>query len=210
MRVIIVLLGLISVNLYSQSISKMKISYGETIFLGEVHSTVSFSVFDGSSTFVLKGSEINQHIFSKPGNYSITIDNKEPFTKGECNHASLPQQINVSVEGNKINFDGENIRFSVPIQKNKDTKGIVMSIPIRVESYDSKPVQLMDVPVNSAGIGSTITAKLVNSAAELSVGQHVINYELSGKVTQNAYLMFDFVDANGSIQTVSLHQPIQN
>jgi hypothetical protein len=64
--------------------------------------------------------------------------------------------------------------------------------------------------VNTAGIGTSITANLTKNYGELSVGEHIVSYTLKGMASENAYLMFDFVDSNNKVQSIALKSIIEN
>jgi hypothetical protein len=210
MKVIIAFLSIFCFEMYSQNVTEICITYGESIQLGKVNGSANFTVLGEDTTVSLNGAEINSFVFSKPGKYKILIAVKEPFTVGDCNHASLPKQINVSVSRTKMHFDGDKMQFSSPITKNKDMEGTTLSIPVFIETFDGKPIILNNEVVNVAGIGSSLTAKLNTTNLKLSEGSHILTYTLSGKVSENAYLMFDFINSDGKTQSVAMHNPIQN
>lgn len=210
MKVIIAFLSLFCFEMYAQNVTEMFINYGESIQLNGVKETANFTISGEDTSVSLKGSEINSFIFSKPGIYKITIAVKEPFTVGDCSHPSLPKEINLNVSRSKMYFDGDKIQFSSPIIKNKDMEGTTLTIPVFIETFDGKPIVLNNEVVNVAGIGSSLTAKLNTTNVELSEGLQVLTYTLSGKVSENAYLMFDFIDVEGKIQSVAMRNPIQN
>ena len=195
-------------SLYSQN--RMVISYNEKIDLGEVSKGTHFYFFNDSHKIQPKSNEINNYIFSTPGVYTIKIEEKENHQKENCAERHLPKEIVVEVSPIKMIFDSNAISFSAPIIKNKSTEGIVLSIPVTIQTFDHRRAKLNMIKVNSAGIGTNITATLNNRFKELPEGTHVLQYELNGMVTENAYLMFDFIDANGIIQSVSLTKPVIN
>lgn len=204
------LLILLLINLVCFGQSKLEISYNETIKINKVEESTTFTILGDSENLILKGSEINKYKFKKPGVYYIKVNQKESKKDDSCGHAILPSQIIVNVSRIKMKFDGNKIKFSSPIKKNIETSGIVLSIPVTIETYDDKPVMMDFTPVNSSGIGTLITAKLKDDFKQLSTGKHLITYNLSGAVSQNSYLMFDFIDADGRIQSISLQSPIEN
>ena len=122
----------------------------------------------------------------------------------------MPKEIVVEVSRIKMIFDSDAILFSSPIVKNRSTEGIVLSIPVSIQTFDHRIAKLNITSVNSTGIGTNITATLDNRFKELPEGNHVLQYALKGLVTENAYLMFDFIDANGLIQSASLTKPVIN
>lgn len=204
------LLILLLINLVSFGQNKIEISYDESIRINKVEESTTFTISSDYGNVFLKGNEINHYKFKKPGVYFIKAHQKEISKKDSCGHEILPSQITVKVSRVKMKFDGSKIKFSSPIKKNTETSGIELSIPVIIETYDNKPVLMDFIPVKSSGIGCLITAKLKDNFKLLSTGKHLITYNLSGMVSQNSYLMFDFIDANGRIQSVSLQSPIEN
>ena len=204
------LLILLLINLVSFGQGKIEISYNEHIKINKVEESTTFTISSDYGTVFLKGDEINQYKFKKPGVYSIETHQKEIKNEDACGHTILPSQITVNVSRIKMKFVGSKINFSAPIKKNSAISGIILSIPVTIETYDNKPVLMNLTPVNSSGIGCSVTATLNDNFKELSTGKHLITYNLNGLVSQNSYLMFDFIDANGRIQSVSLQSPIEN
>jgi hypothetical protein len=188
----------------------LNISYGESIYLKKVEETTKFHISSDSGEVNLKGSQINEYIFETPGQYRIKIEQAKSNNEANCEHPLLPNEIQVNVSRIKMKFDGNRIEFSQPIKKGVETTGIILSIPISIETYDNKPVALIYTTVNTAGIGTSITANLSKDYGELSVGEHVVSYSLKGTVTENTYLMFDFVDANNKVQSIALKSIIEN
>ena len=203
------LLLLLLISLVSYGQGKLEISYNENIKIAKVDESTTFTISSDYENIVLKGNEINIYKFKKPGIYTIKVDQKE-IHKDDCGHISLPSQIIVRVSRIRMTFDGNKIKFSNPIKKNTATSGIVLSIPVKIETYDNKPVVMDFTPVKSAGIGSSVEAILNDKFKQLSTGKHLISYNLNGVVSQGSYLMFDFIDANGRIQSISLQSPIEN
>lgn len=214
MKSIITILFLICFTSYAQNIPTITISFGENINLGEIEAETSFNISSESGSFQLNGNEINTYQFKKPGIYVLKTSDSSSHTEDEKNHICgknhLPKEIKVIVSRIKMTFDSSKIAFSNPIKKNTETNGITMSIPVTIATYDNKPADLNFDQVNSAGIGTAIIAKLDDSYKKLPEGNHILKYALSGKVTENSYIMFDFVDANGKIQSASLLTRIEN
>jgi hypothetical protein len=138
------------------------------------------------------------------------VEEKKTNHKESCTDLHLPAIFQVAVSNIKMAFDEKSIEFSSPIIKNKSTEGIVLRIAVSIESFDHLPVILNRTPVHSAGIGTNIVATLDTNFKELPEGKHILQYNLNGVATENAYLMFDFMDANGKIQSVSLLTPVKN
>lgn len=205
-----VLLILLLINLVSFGQSKIEISYDENIKINKIEESTTFVISSEYGIVHLKGSEINQYRFRKPGVYLVQVNQAEISKEDSCSHLILPSQITVNVSRIKMKFEGNKIKFSSPIKKNIETSGIVLGIPVSIETYDDKPIVMDDTTVQSSGIGCAVTATLKNDFKKLSTGKHLITYNLNGVVSQNSYLMFDFIDANGKTQSISLQTPIEN
>lgn len=195
---------------FSFSQNEIKITYNESIHISRVTAKTDFYIIGENGKTHLKGYKINEYLFQIPGKYIVKINWHLKSKKDDCEHLSLPKEITILVSRIKMTFDGSNVAFSEPIRKNLETSKISVSIPVKIETYDKKPIRLNPDPINTSGIGSTIIAALNESAKELQEGTHILTYSLHGLVTQNSYLMFDFIDANNKIQSVALTTPIKD
>lgn len=210
MRLLFYFTVLFSFMCNAQPTKEITISYGDKIYLGEIESQTHFTISSEFGNKNLKGNKINEFVFAKPGVYKILVEEKNNHKQNECNHEHLPKAITVNVSRIKMVFDDTQLNFSEPIMQNKDTKGITMTIPVTIETYDGMPALMDFTNVHSAGIGSNIIANLDQEKKELPVGKHLLKYSLQGKVTQKSYLMFDFIDANANIQSIALQKQIDN
>lgn len=190
---------------YSQH--KIVIPFGDRINLGAIPSDTRFEI-QGAKPVRLKGNKINEYRFETPGNYTIAVEEKK-HKEADCSRRHLPKEIHVEVSRVKMSFN-QPLVLSSPIVKNSDTQGIILSVPVMIETYDHLSAVPNTSPVSSAGIGTNITAQLKTDTKELSEGKHQLEYFLSGAASQNAYLMFDFIDANGQIQSLPLLTPVKN
>lgn len=208
MKKLFLILIIISFSLKSLAQSEFKISFNEKINLGSKNENFVFRISESKS--IIDGNLINDFVFKEPGKYIIIVEEKKKHKSNECEHAKLPEKIIVNVSPYRITFDANTISFSQPIQKNKETAGTVLNISVNIETYNHQSAVLDSSPVISAGIGTSIIATLDKKFAVLTEGNHTISYLLTGKVTEKSYLMFDFVEPNGKIQSVALPNPIEN
>lgn len=206
---VIILLSLLFFNL-SFSQDEIKISYNQSIHLAKVKSDTDYYISGMRVKVHLKGSQISKYVFEKPGKYSIKIKENTKSKSASCEHSDEQKDITVIVSRIRMTFDDHNIAFSQPIHKNVETSKITVSIPVKIETYDNKPAPLDFTPVNTAGIGTNVIATLDKNTRELPQGTHILKYSLQGTVTENSYLMFDFIDANRTVQTVALLTPIKD
>ena len=201
---------LISFSGFAFGQSEINISYKEKINLGKIDDDTDFYIISIYGKKHLIGNKINEYEFSKPAIYKITVEEKTHYIEQSCNHNHLPSEIIVNVNGTKITFNDTTLSFSKPIQKNIDSKGIILSIAVNIETFDHLTAKLNQSTINFAGIGSELTANLDESITELSEGNHILTYNLNGKVTENSYLMIDFVLPNGTIQSVAMPNSIKD
>ncbi len=204
------LLSLILLSIFSFSQETINIAFGETINLGKVEQTTIFEISSTNKNFMISGEKINDFVFEQPNIYQIKVIEKEIIGEHDCNHNHLPNNIVVNVADSKIVINPESVKFSKPIRKNKDCSGIYLTLKAKVISIDKKPIKMNLANVFVAGIGSNIIAKVDKKYQILKNGTQEIVYQLSGMVTENAFLMFDFVQPNGTVQTISLLQPVAN
>ncbi len=190
--------------------SEIKISYNQSIHLPRVKNNTEFFISGVQLNAHLKGEQINKFIFERPGKYKIKIKQHIKAKTASCEHDEKEQELTVIVSRIRMTFDEKNIAFSEPIHKNVETSKITVSIPVKIETYDNLPVSLDFTPVNTAGIGTNIVATLDKNTEELPIGVHILKYSLHGVVTENSYLMFDFIDANKTVHSVALSTPIKD
>ncbi len=193
---------------FSQNV--LNIPFGGSITLGKVNDKTQFTISSAFGKIHVKGQQINTYTFDKPGNYKIKVAEYVPKNVASCEAHILPKEITVKVSRIKMIFDQQNLAFSEPIRKNVSTENIIMSIPVTVTTYDHLSIQLGNAPVNSAGIGTTIVAYPFLKENILSEGTHVLKYTLTGLVNLNSNLMFDFIDANNQVQSISLPTQVKN
>lgn len=196
-------------SLFGFGQSHLAISYNESLPIKNIEESTIFTISSDFGTTTLKGSQIYSYKFKKPGIYTIKV-NQNAIHDDTCSHNALPSQIIVDVSRIRMKFDGSKLNFSSPIRKNAETLGIVLSVPVTIDTYDDKPILMDFTPVKSAGLDTSITATLSEKFRQLPPGKHLIFYALSGVVNENSYLMFDFIDANGKVQSVPLQTPIED
>jgi len=198
------------INSLSFAQFRLNISYGESIRIGKINPSTKFIISSEQGEINLTGFEIRDYKFDKPGIYFVKVEQVKSNYESTDEHPLLPSQIQVNVSRIKMKFDSNRIEFSQPIKKGIETYGTTLSIPISIETYDNEPVLLNYTTIKTAGIGTSVTANLIKDYGELSAGEHIVSYSLKGKVSENTYLMFDFVDANNKVQSVALKSIIEN
>ena len=191
---------------------KIYIAFNESINMGNHNENLLYKIGFEKENYEVLGNKINDFVFKKPGLYQIKTQKIVTTTShnDEEEHGKPPKDFVVAVDNAKIVFDPKSIQFSRPIRKNQMTSGIVLSINAEIKSYNQQKIKMNLKNVIVAGIGSEITAKPNKKNQILTAGNHIIQYNLFGIVTQNSFLMFDFMNPNGTIQTIALQEAVLN
>lgn len=190
-------------------ISKV-ISFGEKIYLGVVENDVNWNIINISEkiNISLKGNQINEYQFEKPGIYQINfIDSKANHSHDDY-HPAFDEKMLIEVSPVKMIFDFTKIEFSEKIIKNKNHENVIVTVPVLVSIYDNS-TKLFTIKNSSvAGIGVDLSITPVSKSIELKNGIQNIQYKITGKVNNETYLMYDFIDFNNQVQTYSQTQII--
>jgi hypothetical protein len=155
------------------------------------------------------GASIFQYIFSNPGNYQVTLEHNAKHIANGCDHGHDPIKVNFSVSPVRMIFDFSKIKFSSKIEKGKSVNGIKVTVPIMVTSVNQQTFRFSPKEVLVTGIGCNITATSMQTEIELKEGENILTYNLKGIANEEAFLMFDFVDANNNVQSYSQTEPIK-
>ncbi|MFT4061372.1 MAG: hypothetical protein QM642_03335 [Edaphocola sp.] len=152
------------------------------------------------------GSAYADFVFQKPGNYRITFeahhDSGVAETTHTCEHKLLPDTVLVAVSGVRMNYDFSNINFSAPIHAGVPANSISVSVPVQVELYGDNGYTFTIPAAKTAGLATSVVAEPTGtSPVVLQNGTMTLNYQLSGSVSRSSYIMFDFVDFNGNVQS---------
>lgn len=185
------------------SIEKKLIVFGETLNLNEVSEKVTWTInrIGADNTPVSGvGKTLNEYVFAIPGNYEISIQENLDHQPGECEHKHLPEKIVLEVSAIKMIFNTQAIVFSDEIRKGVETKGLKMTVPVSIQTYSKQSVPYSNVLVTTAGVGTNIIATL-SEPKLFQDGNYTLVYNLQGVASQQAYIMFDFTDVNGQVQS---------
>ena len=188
---------------------QVTLAYGDHLTLeGPLENISSWTILHSGQTVGQGiGNSLLNFVFAQPGEYSVQIQDNHVHNAQSCDHSNLPSEILVTVTGKKMVFDFTQVTFSAPIS-NGNLNGIVLSVPVIVDSYDGSPILFQQGTVYTAGVGTNLTAIPVQNVMSLNPGTVVLNYTLSGSVSRPTYIMFDFIDVNGKVQSFGLQQQI--
>lgn len=213
---------MIAINSFGQSqaanIQTVKLSFGDK-YSGGYESVITdndkwtiYSMDHHQQLASGQGSSYSNFIFQEPGNYRITFESAADHQHEEnqaaaltCEHKLMPDAVIVEVSPVKMKYDFSNISFSAPIQSGVPADNVSMNVPVQVEVFNNGSYSFQVLPVKTAGVATTLTAQPTEtSPVVLQNGTMMLSYSLSGAVTKSSYVMFDFVDFNGNVQSYSL------
>jgi hypothetical protein len=186
------------------------ISYNENIVFGNVESSASWIInCKGDNKVVyLKGNEINDYVFEKPGTYEVQFHDNKQHKIDDCFHTQFNEKMIIEVSAVKMDFDFSKITFSEKILRGQSCDGIMVTVPVNVKLGNNASINFKIPDVTVAGIGVDLKAIPLENNITIRDGVQYIKYQLSGIVNKETYLMFDFVDVNNQVQSYSLPQLI--
>jgi hypothetical protein len=179
------------------------ISFGEKIDFGNFEDTADWTVGNEEENIIkhLKGNEINDFVFVKPGIYEIRFTENKKHIENECNHPLFNEKTIIKVSALKMTFDFSTIKFSESIVGEKQLNNIEASVDFYFESYNNEYLNFKNPKLIVVGIGSNIIGNASYKEITLTTGKNKITYQLNGKAAKESYIMFDFYDINNQIQS---------
>ncbi|MCD0476764.1 hypothetical protein LPB87_20415 [Flavobacterium sp. EDS] len=185
------------------------ISFGEKIDFGNFDSSVRWTIINSKEriAMALTGSQINDYVFQEPGEYEIEfIEIKK--NNEECNHPLFKDKMIIKVSAVKLSFDFSKIKFAEKLERGRNYEDFVISIPVTISTKDNSITNLTAPALSITGIGTSLMAKALNETIEIKDGIQLFKYKVSGVISKETYLMFDFYDFNSQVQTYNLRQLI--
>lgn len=202
---VVFVLSLSSSFLFAQNkegrVENIVIAY-DTPFSYALYEETSWNVqgAEGMARSSGKG-EINKS-FSKPGTYTIQINEDHIHNGNSCDHSHGPDQLLITVLPEKLKFDFNSLSFSEEIKGGQSVNGIVLSINAIYTSYDNTPT-VYNQDITSFGVGTTISGKLKNGAVTLHPGINTIEFVLDGQSSRGDNVQLNFTDFTGEVQPYS-------
>ena len=189
--------------------AKLVIGFGESLKIESLPDDIAWEIlFDGVSIKQDIGRKLLDYKFERPGDYVVLFKEHNHNSHTECQHFALGSEIQIKVSPFKMTYLFDSIQFSAPVKRGS-VSGIELSVPVEILTYDGNPIPFSQAIVKTMGVGTTIEAVPDNAFQQLMPGKNVLHYTLSGEVDRPTYIMFDFVDCNGNIQSFGLTQGIQ-
>lgn len=148
------------------------------------------------------------HVFDIPGNYTLSITEKHNHTVGSCDHAHYPSKLKIAVRSAKMVFDLSTVKFSKNIIGGQSAKGIKVNVNVDYSSTDNRTMVYED-GFTTSGVGTSIIGNLKNNKIILKPGVSTLEFVLDGVAERGNYIMINFKDVNGQIQSYGLTKKIQ-
>lgn len=177
-----------------------------------INQEFDYKVFNADkNTIVFKGTgaALYNIVFSTPGKYRIEFNLNSNHKETACDHGKETIRFNFVVSPIKMDFDFSRIKFSKEIKKGISADNTTITVPVKVQTFNHQSYEFSPANFSVSGIGSDITAMPMETKIVLNEGENLLQYKLSGTAKSEAYLMFDFVDANNNVQSYSLSEPIK-
>ncbi len=177
-------------------------------FSYELTDAIRWEMISSAGKLVKKGTgSIANIFFQQPGNYMLKLTDTTPHNPNDCNHAHFPDQLNVKVSPYYMVFDLNTVKTSRTLTGGS-AKGTLVTVNVDFDSFD-KQTASYNRSFATAGVGTTIIGKLKNGEVTLQPGNSTLEFVLEGNATTGNYIMIDFTDINGEIQSYGLTQKIQ-
>ncbi len=198
----------------------VSLTFGQSLSSNEQHILMSYSmpfsyILEDATSWELKTSagesikrgvgSLENEVFNEPGDYIIQLHHVH--NANSCDHGSLPEQLFIKVSTMKMEFDFSTVKLSRNIIGGSNN-GVTLRVNARYSSYDNKESTYNEGFI-TAGIGTSIIGKLKDGSIVLQQGVNTLEFVLEGQATSGNYIMFDFVDINGEVQSYGLTQIVQ-
>ena len=179
------------------------ISFGEKIDFGKFEDTAVWTVANEKENIIkrLKGNEINDFVFVKPGIYEIRFTENKKHLENGCNHPQFNEKTIIKVSALKMKFDFSSITFSEVIVGGKELHDVKIYADLDFVSSNNENISFRKAKVVVVGIGANIIGNASNETFILTPGKNKITYILNGKASKESYIMLDFYDINNKIQS---------
>jgi hypothetical protein len=186
-------------EIYSDDLKPFKVvSFGDKIFFGNIENTANWTIANPLGVVVanLTGSQINDFVFKDSGFYEIRFfENKKQESEG-CNHSPFPETMLVKVNSVKMKFDFSKIQFSSKLKKGISCDDISITVPVNITINDHTPKKYKYTSLVVSGFSAEIVTKSHLPDIVVKDGIQFLKNHLTGIVTNETYLMFDFIDFN--------------
>lgn len=150
----------------------------------------------------LKGVE-----FSKPGNYTLHIRERNEHSETECAHLHFPDKILIEVRPFKMVFDFTTVKLSKDLKGNQSVNGTTLTVDVVFSSWENTTA-IYEGVLTTSGVRTSIIGTLKNESVLIQQGKNTLEFQLEGQASNNTYISIDFTDINGQIQSYSFTNKI--
>ena len=182
----------------------IEIAYN-TPFSYTLDKTIQWQMHNNQEKIIEEGvGNINDFIFTTPGNYEIDIKKNEISEE----HGNVPNRLNIKVFPYKMEYIVPSVQFSKNIVGGQSTQTITVKANVNFSSYDDKSA-VFDKELKCSGIDCTIIGKLKNGPVTLQQGINALEFQLQGKALPNSYISFYLININDEIQPYDITHQIK-
>lgn len=190
-----------------ETVEDITISYN-TPFSYLFNPEVSWELANSNGELISSGKgDFADKVFDVPGNYIMSVHENHVHTQGSCEHAQYPSKLNITVSDTKMKFDWSTLKFSKNIKGGQSAKGIVVTVNVHYSSAKNENT-VYGYDLKTAGVNTSVFGTLKNKTI-LKPGVNTLAFLLDGVAEKGNYMMLDFKDMNGQVQSYSLTQKIQ-
>ena len=184
------------------------ISYN-TPFSYSLNPDVSWKLTNSTGNLINQGKgDFVNNVFAVPGDYVLSIQEKHTHNEGSCDHDQYPSKLNIKVSTTKMEFDWSTLKFSKNIAGGQSAKGITVTVDVLYSSAENENA-VYEHGFKTAGVGTSIVGTLKDKKTILKPGVNKLAFLLDGVAEKGNYIMLDFKDVNGQVQSYTLTQKIK-
>lgn len=179
------------------------LSEGSRIITSEDH-TEWVIQYEGDILKQGLGRTVLEYIFEKPGLYKVKLYTPEKRTMGGCNHGDIDHTVLLTVSNVVIDYQFDSDYWQEILRRTKTFENVEIMLPLRIRYYDDKsPNEITGLAISVAGVNCTLRGRQLSSI-RLPGGLHDVAFLLQGSVGSNVYVMVDFHDHDGRVQSHSI------
>lgn len=169
-------------------------------------STVTYKLLDETNNSISEGNQTNfNYTFLKPGSYyAVFYNNASPIAGHDGHVDKTTDTCFIEILPTSMVFNFVTLKISQAIRKGISTDGITVTVQADVLLYKGNKTKYKPMNMKTAGVGSRIIGTAAKQYHRLRSGANTLTYNLSGLALEQAYIMMDFTDINGMVQSYSL------
>ncbi len=190
---------------------EIKAAFGTALHIAcmpALHNAVTWQLYSAVGKKMLQGNGTQiDYTFNIPGKYFAVFNQPLPEKinpNEDDDNLQASDTSFIEIFSTQMLFDFSRLSLSGIIKKGKPANNIIIRVPVQVHIYNAAAIVYAPDTVRTAGVGTNITATIVQKNIKLKNGINWLTYKLSGTAREEAYIMFDFKDINKQVQSYSL------